>query len=92
MTFRTTFRAAVAALALGAVTLGSAAVTPAAAGFKNGHGHHNFFHGHHNYHFGFGHGYYYPYYSFYGNDCFWQYKKIFVPGAGFIFKKVPLCY
>jgi hypothetical protein len=85
MTLRTTVRAGIAALALASMSLGGAALTPAAAGGGHGHG----FHGFHGKHFGFGH--FYPgFYSFNHFDC-WSYKKIFIPGFGFTVKKVYFC-
>jgi hypothetical protein len=85
MTLRTTVRTGIAALALASMTLG-AAVTPAAAGNGHGHGFHRGLHGKH---FGFGH--FSPgFYGFNDFDC-WSYKKVFVPGIGFIVKKVYFC-
>jgi hypothetical protein len=91
MTLRTTSRAAIAALALTAMTLAGAAVTPAAAGGKHFHGH-GFHHGFHGQHFGFHFSPYYP--SFYNDghfqDC-WIHKKVFIPHVGFVVKKLYIC-
>jgi hypothetical protein len=89
MTIRTTVRAGITALAIATMTFGGAALTPAAAGGGHGHGFHHGFHGFHGKHFGFGH--FYP--GFYGFNDFncWKFKKIFVPGAGFVVKKFYFC-
>jgi hypothetical protein len=96
-TISTTFKASVAALALGAMTLGAAALSPAAAGNKHGGGFNLHGHGHFGHwnggHLGIGFGHYYPgFYVNVGPECFWDYRKVFIPHVGFVVKKERICY